>query len=243
MGLSTIKCIFAFSTTQSSTLHLRLEEHASALDANYRESYLQWLFALTTLHGAVDAALAGDDTAAARHLITARQQLATCNDHLTAMGQALIELRSDLFDRGEADASDSLLAREAFFATLDYDALYRDLAGRGGALPHRAFWDETASRLRDGGARGACRLLERHLRELQSDLHAFIADVESASRLPGHAMAEALHDSSVSVARVMTGYTRLLTTFGYVSCVCDRVMRTYERAGGAASPATELAAS
>jgi hypothetical protein len=242
MGLGTIKCIFAFSTTDSSALARRLEEHASALDASYRESYLQWLLALNTLHDAVDAALADDSRAAERDLLRGRQQLAACNERLTAMGQALVELRSDLFDRGAADASEPLLARERFFAALDYDALYRELAGRGAALAHRTFWDETAARLRDGGARGGCRLLERHLRELQSDLHVFIADVEAAGRLPLRAMAEALHDTSIPVARVMTGYTRLITTFGYISFLCDRAMRAYEHAAGQASLATALAA-
>src|SRR6185503_3759633 len=190
----------------------------------------------------VDSALAGDSASTSHHLLAGKEQLHACNDQLTALGRALVELRSDLFERGIADPTEPLLAREPFFATLDYDGLYRELAGQGAVLPHRAFWDEAASRVRDGGARGGCRLLERHLRELQSDLHAFIADVDAASRLPLRAMAEALHGASLAVSRVMTGYTRLITTFGYVSFFCERALQAYERSLGPPSTA-ELAAS
>ncbi len=34
---------------------------------------------------------------------------------------------------------------------------------------------------------------------------------------------------SIAVSRVMTGYTRLITTFGYVSLICERAMHAYEQ--------------
>ena len=92
--------------------------------------------------------------------------------------------------------------------------------------------------MRDGGARGGFRLLDRHVRELQSDLRAYVAEVESAGRLSGRALGERLHDTAIPTARVVTGYTRLLTTFGYVSFLCERAMLAYEAAAGeAAAPA------
>ncbi len=228
MGSYVIRCVLGFSTNYSNPLTQSLEEHASTMDASYREGYLHWLTALSTLHDAVDAGLAGDSAAAARHLLTGCGQLGFCNDSLTTLGHALVQVRTELFE-SDVDPSEPLLIREPFFATLDYDGLYRELAGQGAVLPHRAYWDEAASRIRDGGARGGCRLLERHLRELQSDLHAFIADVEAAGRLPLHAMADALHGASLAVSRVMIGYTRLITTFGYVSLLCERVMHAHEQ--------------
>ena len=242
MGSMVIKCMLSFSTTHTSPLTRKLEDHASLMEASYRDSQLHWLTALGAVHDAVDAALLGDAAVAADRAAEGQRELRSCNDDLTALGRGLVELRSDLFERGGVDAAEPLLAREPFFATLDYDGLYRELAGAGAVLPHRAFWDEAASRVRDGGARGGCRLLERHLRELQSDLHAFIADVDAASRLPLRAMAEALHGASLAVSRVMTGYTRLITTFGYVSFFCERALQAYERSLGPPSTA-ELAAS
>jgi hypothetical protein len=240
MSMGTIKCMLGFSTTSDNALHRRLEGHTTAMDASYRASHLHWLSALTTLHDAIDAALLDDASTAEHRLVAGQQQLAVCNAQLTALGQALVALRSDLFDRRDVDAADPLIAREMLFAALDYDGLYRELAGRGAALPHRTFWDETVSRLRDGGARGGCRLLERHLRELQSDLHSFIPDIDSAGRLPLHAMAIALHDTCIPVSRVSVGYTRLAMTFAYVSFLCDRAMQAYERAIGQ-TDATALA--
>jgi len=243
MGMYAIKCMPGFSTNYASALTQTLEAHTSAMDASYRDSYLQWLTALATLHDAVDAALDRDLAFAARYVATAQGQLASTNDGLTGIGQALVELRADLFERGKADASEPLIAREPFFATLDYDGVYRELEAARCVLPQRAFWDETASRLRDQGARGGFRLLDRHLRELQSDLHAFIADVDAASRLPPREMAEALHSISVPVARVMTGYTRLLTTFGYVSLLCERATSVWEQATRVRETVPALAAS
>lgn len=228
MGSQSTKCFIGFSTTYTSLLTTRLEGHCSTMDASYCEGHDLWWGGLRLLHEAVDAALIGDAAAAAEHVTTGKQQLAACNDALSAFGQALVALRSDLFDRGEADSSEPLLVREPFFASLDYDALHHELAGQGAVLPGRVFWDETVARLREGGARGACRLVDRHVRELQSDLHAFIAEVEAAARLPLRPMADALHGTAIPVGRVMTGFTRLVTTCGYVSILCERASQAYE---------------
>jgi len=238
MGNGPMRCFVGFSSTSSSPLTERLERHAAAIEAAHRNSYLQFLLALATLHDAVDASLADNGSSPREHLGAGVAQLRTSNDHLTALGEGLVRSRTDLFESADLDPAEPLLAREPFFASIDYDALYRDLAAEGAALPHRAFWDEVASRVRDAGARGGFRLLERQMRELQGDLRALIADVESSGRLPGRALGEALHDTAIPVARVMTGYTRLVTSFGYVSVCCDRAMRDYERAtAGSASRA------
>lgn len=241
MGTYVIQCMIGFSTSHRSPLTDRLEGYSSTMDSSYRDSQNHWLTALSTLHDAVDAALADDGDSAAQSLSNGRRQLAACNDSLTALALALVELRSDLFERGAVDPAEPLIAREPYFSTLDYDGLYRELAGQGAVLPHRAFWDETAARVRDGGARGGCRLLERHLRELQSDLHAFIGEVEAAGHLPLRAMGEALHDVAVAVSRVMTSYTRLITAFGYVSFFCERALRAYGQASAQPQPMRALA--
>ena len=229
MSSQNIKCFLGFPTNHINALTTRLEAHCSTMESSYCESYLAWWRGLGTLHDAVDSMLAGDSAAAAAHLTAGQRQIVACSSALTAFGHALVGLRSDLFERGEADPAEPLLAREPFFATLDYDAVHRELAGQGAVLPGRVFWDETVSRLREGGARGACRLLDRHLRELQSDLHLFIGEVEAAARLPLQPMAEALHSTSIGVGRVMTGFTRLVITCGYVSVLCERASQAYER--------------
>lgn len=227
MGL-TIKCAFAFSTSYRNDLTARLEGHAAEVEASYREGHASWLLALTILHEAVDAALDGNRAAADERLLAGATHLAACDARLTALAQSLVSLRSDLFERDDVDPAEPLLAREPFFATLDYDGLQRELAAQRAVLPRCVLWGEAAARVRDGGARSGCRLLERHLRELQSDLLAFVAEVTAARRLPLRAMADDLHGSSLAVLRVMTGYTRLITTFGYVSLFCERATRAYE---------------
>jgi hypothetical protein len=238
MSMGPLRCVPGLSSMYSNPLTDRLEQHLATLDASYRESYLQLLLGMATLHDAVDAALGAEPGAARDHLAAGLAQLRASNERLTALGESLTRVRVELFESAEVDAAEPLLLREPFFARLDYDALYRELAGQGAALPHRAFWDEAATRMCDGGARGGFRLLDRHVRELQSDLRAYVADVESAGRLSGRALGERLHDTAIPTARVVTGYTRLLTTFGYVSFLCERAMLAYEAAAGeAAAPA------
>ena len=230
MSMGVLRCVPGFASTYTTSLTDRLECHAAAIDVAHRNSYLQFLTALATLHDAIDASLADDASSASEHLGAGVAQLHASNDQLTTLGEGLVRLRTDLFENADLDPAEPLRAREPFFASIDYDALYRDLAAEGAALPHRAFWDEVASRIRDAGARGGFRLLERQMRELQGDLRTLVAAVESSGRLPGRALGEALHDTAIPVARVMTGYTRLVTSFGYVSVCCDRAMRDYERA-------------
>ncbi len=240
MGQGPLRCVPGFSSTLSSPLTVRLESHAAAVEAGYRDSNAQLLLSLATLHDAVDASLVDDSAAAAAFLASGIYQLLAANEHLTAAGDALVRLRSDLFSHPEVDPSEPLLAREPLFAALDYDGLYRQLAGEGAALPHRAFWDEVASRMRDGGARAGFRLLERHVRELQTDLRALLADVQATARMPGRALGVALHDSAIPTARVLTGYTRLLTTAGYVSFLCEQAMLAYQASQSDLSPAVAI---
>jgi hypothetical protein len=237
-----MRCFVGLSSAYSNFVTARLERHAAAIEVAHRNSNLQLLLALATLHDAVDASLADKASGARENLGAGLDQLHASNDHLTALGDGLVRLRSDLFE-SDVDPAEPLLAREPFFASMDYDTLYRQLAAHGAVLPHRTFWDDVVSRMRDGGARGAFRLLERHLRNLQSDLRALIAEVETAGRLQGRALGEALHDTGIPVARVMTGFTRLITTFSYVSICCDRAMREYEQVTTCPAAPQTLAAS
>lgn len=229
MGMYTARCTLGFSTKSSTNLDVQLEGHSAAMDTAFRRSQNELLLSFATLHDAVDAALA-DDPAAAGHLARGLRHLNAANDQLSGLGESLVRLRTDLFESQQVSACEPLLAREPCFATLDYDALYRELVRQGAALPLRALWDEVASRLRDGGARAGLRLLDRFVRELQSDLRAFIARVESIGHRPGRACGESLHDTAVPTARLITGYTRLLTTFGYVSYLCGQATIAFENA-------------
>jgi hypothetical protein len=234
------RCTLGFSTKTSTGLEVQLEGHSAAMDAAFRRSQNELLLGFATLHDAVDAALAGDPAAASR-LAVGLQHLHAANDQLSGLGESLVRVRTDLFASREVNACEPLLARESHFATLDYDALYRELVAQGAALPLRNLWDEVASRLRDGGARAGLRLLERYVRELQSDLRTFIAHVESIGRQAGRALGESLHDTAVPTARLITGYTRLLTTFGYVSHLCGQAMTAFESAIPQAAAASALA--
>jgi len=243
MGQIAARCFPGFSSTYANPLTDRLERRAAAVEASYRNSYLQFLLGAATLHDGIDAALADDAERAADRVSDGLSQLCAANGHLTALGDSLVRLRADLFEDPGVDSCEPLLAREPLFACLDYDGIYLELADAGAALPHRAFWDEVATRLRAGGARGGFRLLERHVRELQSDLHGLIAQVECGAELPGRALGEALHATALPVARVVTSYTRLVTTFGYVSICCERAMRAYEQARLSPATGVVLAAS
>jgi hypothetical protein len=229
MGAMGPICFLGFSVHFTNSFSEHLERRARAIDRHYRDAY-QLLFAgVNSLHGAVDAALTGDDERTASILAAGTADLATSSDHLTAMGEELVRTRAELFEREELDPSDLLIAREPFFASLDYDRLYRELAAHGAALPQRVFWDDVASRVRDGGARAGLRLLDRHLRELQSDLRTFIGEVETIRRLPLARLAEALHDVSRATAAIVMGFTRLLITFTYLSILCEQASRLREK--------------
>lgn len=242
MGGIGSRCFPGFSTAYSNPLTERLERLAASTETGYRDSYFALLLGLATLHDAVDSTLDSDPTVAPRQVAAGVEQLRAANDHLSALGESLVRVRSQLFER-DVDPAEPLVAREPFFTRLDYDALYDELASQGAALPQRAFWDEAASRMRTNGARGGFRLLERCVRDLQTDLHALIASVESSARLAGRALGEALHDKAIPIARVLTGYTRLLTTFGYVAFLCERAMHAYEQTARERAADRELVAS
>lgn len=236
MGLGT-PCYLGFSVRATTPFSEHLERRTAALDRNYRAANAQVMEAFSVLHGAVDAALADDPVAAAARLDDGLAGLTSCNDQLSAIGESLVRTRSELFERQEIDADDPLIARERCFGALDYDACYRELAAHGGALPQRVFWDDLVARLSDGGVRAALRLLDRHLRELQSDLRTFTADVEKLRHLPLPEFARAMHGHSVGVAALLMGFIRLVATFTYMGFLCERASLAFEAGLEAEVPA------
>ena len=227
MGIP-VQCFLGFSVHATTPFSEHLERRSAALDRHYRDANAQLMEAFSQLHSAVDAAVSGDGATAACRVAQGLAGFASSNDHLTAIGEELVRTRSELFERGEVDAGDPLIAREPLFATFDYDGLYRELAAHGGALPQRVFWDDVATRLRDGGARAGLRLLDRHLRELQSDLRTFTADVESLRSLPLPDLARALHGHAFGIAALVMGFIRLLATFTYFAFLCERASLAFE---------------
>jgi hypothetical protein len=234
-----VHCFLGFSVTYTNTFSEHLERRARELDRAHREGNLLLMQGLGILHEAVDAALAGDAAATADLLERGSIELEQCSERLTSIGENLVRTRMELYERQGIDAADPLIARERCFAAIDYESTYRELAAHGAALPQRVFWDDLANRLRDGGARAGLRLLDRHLRELQSDLRTFTGEVESMRRLPLVELAAALHSTSRAVASIVMGFTRLLTTFTYFSILCERASTLHER--GLEQPAAAAA--
>jgi hypothetical protein len=228
MGMLPIRCFLGFSVQFTNSFSEHLERRSAQLDRHYRDGNAAMMDAFSRLHDTVDAALAGKADEAASQFIAGMAGLASCNDHLTAIGEALVCTRSEIFEREEIDPADPLIARERCFASFDYDALHREIAAHGGALPQRVFWDDVATRLRDGGARAGLRLLDRYLRELQSDLRTFTGEVESLRSLRLPDLARALHGHALGVAALVMGFIRLLATFTYFAFLCERASLAFE---------------
>ncbi|HEV8241979.1 MAG TPA: hypothetical protein VGS57_21620 [Thermoanaerobaculia bacterium] len=228
MGLFPIQCYLGFSVHFTNSFSEHLERRSSDLARHYHEANSVLMEAFRHLHDVVDSASAGSAERADASLQSGLAGLAVCSDHLTSIGEGLVRTRSELFEREEVDAADPLIARERFFAALDYAAIYRELAAHGCALPQRVYWDDVVSRLRDGGARAGLRLLDRHLRELQSDLRSFAGEVNSLRRLPLPDLARALHGHALGVAGLVMGFIRLLASFTYFSLLCERASLAFE---------------
>jgi len=222
------RCFLGFSVHFTNSFSERLERRSADLDRHYSAANASLTEALSHLHNTVDEALAGASERAQTSFDLGVAGLTSCSNHLSSIGEGLVRTRSELFEREELDAADPLIARERCFATLDYGAVYRELAAHGGALPQRVFWDDVATRLRDGGARAGLRLLDRHLRELQSDLRTFTGEVESLRSLPLPDLARALHGHAFGVAALVMGFIRLLATFTYFSLLCERASLAFE---------------
>ena len=239
MGIFVMRCPLGFPVLQGNSFSESLERRAAEMERHYREGYLALMVGMNHLHDGVDAALAGDDDGATAALAAGVASLETCSDGLTAIGEALVRTRAELFERGDLDPDDPLIARERYFATLDYEGVHRELVAHGAAIPQRAFWDDVAGRVRDGGARAGLRLLDRHLRELQSDLRTFIGELGTMQRLRGRDYAVAVHGVARPVAALVVGFTRFLTSFMYFSLLCERASERLEResAGGMAQAA------
>lgn len=224
------RCMLGFSVAYSNGFSERLEQRSGEIERHQREANLDVQLALNLLHDAVDAALGRDAATAGDAIERGLGLLGSCNEHLTAIGEALVHTRAELFEREGVDRKDPLIARERWFAAIDTDAMYRELLAHGAALPQRVFWDDVAGRVRDGGARAGLRVLDRGLRELQSDLRTFIGEIESLQRLPLAELPPALHGISRAVATLIMGFTRLLTTFAYFGMLCERASELWERA-------------
>jgi hypothetical protein len=231
MGLD-IRCMLGFSVRQSNAFSARLEEHSARLERSFRIAFLRMMEGMNALHDAVDGAMGPDSTAADETLAAGLAKLADANDQLSALGETFVRIRTELFEQADLDPSDPLVARERYFGSIDYESAYRELIAYGAALPQHVYWSELTARLRDGGARAGLRLLDRHLRELQSDLRSFVGEVQVKRRLTGFALAEALHDASRPVATVVMGFTRLLTTMTYFGVLCERASQAHEQATG-----------
>jgi hypothetical protein len=236
-----IACYLGFSVTYSNSFSEHLERRSRELERHHREANVDFMLALNSLHSGVDAALVRDGTATASALDQGLALLASCNSHLTAIGEALVRTRAELFEREGGDPADPLIARERFFPAIDGESMYRELVAHGAVLPQRLFWDDLVARMRDGGARAGLRLLDRHLRELQSDLRTFVGEVESERQLPLPDLAPTLHGASRAVGAITVGFIRLLTAFHYFSMLCERATQLYERASGEGAVAVALA--
>ena len=229
MGNGVIKCMLGFSVHHGNPFSERLERRSSAMDRHFREGYLDWMVGTNSLHDAVDAAIAGDAATAATSLERGLAELGSCNEHLTGIGESLVRLRAELFECEKRDPRDPLIAREPFFRAIDYEEVYLELQAHRAALPQRAFWDDVVERVRAGGARDGLRLLDRHLRELQSDLRSFVSEIERMRRLPLRDLAVALHGTSRPVATLVMGFTRFLTASTYLSILCEQASLMHER--------------
>jgi hypothetical protein len=229
--------MLGFPVLQANPFSETLERQAAALERHYRHGYLALLAGMNDLHDAVDAALAGDDTLAESLHTAGVAALERCFASVAGIADVLVRTRADLGRHAEEEPLDPLVARERFFASIDYEQVYRELAAHGAALPQRAFWDDMAGRVRDGGAVAGLRLLDRHARELQSDLRVFLADLAAAHRLEGRDYAVAVHDVARPVAALVVGFTRFLMGTTYLSMLCERASAMLEAAEGGATAA------
>ena len=236
MGVG-MRCFFGFSLAGNSFSQQLEQRQGAELQRRQRQARHDFDSGVEALHDAIDAALAGGDAAAV--VDRGLALLASCNDHLTAAAEALVQARAELFERGGVEPGDPLLAREPLFAKLDYDVAYRELAAHGAALQQQVLWQELVERLRDGGGRAGLRLLDRRYRELQSDLRALIAEVIAARRLSGPTFAVALHGNTRAVAAVEIGFITITVTGTYLAVLCERASRLQEHL--VAAPALAVA--
>lgn len=225
-----LECMLGFSVRQSNDFSARLEQLSDGIESSYRLAFLHMMEGMHTLHDAVDIAMGANPSTADEPLEQGLAKLGIANDQLSALGETFVRIRMELFEQADIDPADPLIAREPYFSSIDYEAIYRELVAHGAALPHHLYWTDLCNRLRDGGVRAGLRLLDRHLRELQSDLRGFVGEVQVKRRLTGMALAEALHDASRAFATIIMGFTRLLTTITYFGILCERASQAHEQA-------------
>ena len=222
-------CYFGFSIRYTNSFSESMEKRTADLELALRRGESFFGAGLRTLHDAVDAALAGNAAACASTMALGLGELQECNAQLTTVGRCLVESRAALFERKTVAPDDPLVARERQLAVLDYEAIHRELAAAGAVLPQRAFWDDVVGRLRRGGAWAAMRLVDRHVRELQSHVRSLIGEVESLQGLPLETLAHRLHGFSIPVATITVAFSRLNMTLVYLSILCERATFLYER--------------
>lgn len=239
MGMFCGRCPLGFSAHYTNAFSEHLEHRSVEIDLHLRQGNQDLFLALNTLHDATDAAIAGDGVATAAAIARGLEQLASCNDHLTTLGEEIVRTRIELFEHTDIDPADPLIARESQFPVLDYDGLYREMAAHGAALPQRVYWDEVATRVRDGGARAGLRLLDRHLRELQSDLRSLVGQVQVLSSRPLARLGPELHELSIASAAPVLGFSRVIIVLTYFSIICERASQMHERS--ASAPAVAIA--
>jgi len=227
MGHSVIRCYLGFSTVHANDFSERLESRAAELSRLFSKSHSSFLLGLDSLHDAVDAAQHSAETEATSSLDRGLSALAESGCDLILMAEILSGIDTDLAKRGAVEPEDPLIYRERFFADIDYDEAYRNLAARGAALPERVFWAEVVSSLQSGGASAGSRLLECQLRKLQANLHDYIRAVEAMRRLPIQELACSLHGFETAV--LVMGFIRFMTTCTYISSLCGHVMLLHEQ--------------
>jgi len=194
----------------------------SALVQECRKASGSFLVALSHLHDCADVASEGDASKAREKFDLALVQISESSDHLTAMSRILVHNRGRLAEGAAAAAEAKRTDPDGLFRELDYEAIYRELVFEGAAMPQRVFWDDVVQRLKADGARGGLRLLDRHVRELQSDLRTLEGELATICNLPPVELGRALHEGSHAVAVLIMGLTRFLACFQYLKILFEK---------------------
>jgi hypothetical protein len=238
MGSHPIKCYIGFSAKHVYPFSQELESYGSRMEAAFRAGHDRFLAGMARLHDAVDAAQAGDRATTEARLDESLALLDACSGHLGTIGESLAQSRRLLEAKAKECPEEPLVAREHFFATLDFERLHDELAAVGGMLPQQALWREMASAVARGGACEGLRLEEKTLRRLQGALRAYMARVEGLRSEPLVELAQRLHGMGVEVAGVMAQWLTFLGYATYLSVICERAMLLHEAAEAGAERAT-----
>jgi len=238
MGGYPVRCYIGFSAKRAYPFSEELESYGARMESAFRAGHDRFLTGMATLHDVIDAALAGDREATGDRLDEGLALLAESSQRLGTIGESLAQSRRLLEAKAKECPEEPLVARERFFATLDFDRLHDELAAAGGMLPQQALWREVASAVARGGACEGLRLEEKTLRRLQGALRAYMARVEGLRSEPLVELAQRLHGMGVEVAGVMAQWLTFLGYATYLSVICERAMLLHEAAEVGAERAT-----